>query len=612
MNLKFTYLFALVIFATSQLKSQTYWQQKVDYTINVEFEPKKHQYSGEEKLVYTNNSPDTLNRLFFHLYPNAFQPNSMMDERSRVISDPDKRVGDRIFNLKPNEYGFLKVKSLKLNGKKQETLEVGTILEVKIDKVILPGTTVTIEVEFEGQSPVQIRRSGRDNAEGVDYSVSQWYPKLCEYDVQGWHANPYIAREFYGVWGNFDVTIEIDGSYVVAATGVLQNPNEIGYGYSDKEIIHKSGKKIKWHFKAENVHDFVWAADTEYKHTTLTRKDGTILHFFYIPGPKTTENWEKFPKIIDEAFNWINKRYGQYPYPVYSFIQGGDGGMEYAMATLITGERPLASLVGVAVHELMHSWYQMVLGTNESLYSWMDEGFTSFASTETMDYLKSKSLIPGKRDSFLFKSTINGFANFQKSGYEEPLTVHSDHFSTNAAFSVGSYTKGQLALVQLDYIVGTKVFDKSLLDYFNKWKFKHPTPNDFIRVFEKNSNLELDWFKEYWVNTTHTIDYAIDSLDDDKNLMLVNKSKMPMPIDLIVTLKNGKKHLYYIPQSIMRGEKEPDLKYDMYTIANDWDWTHQKYTLKLKESKKDIKSIEIDPSYRMVDSNRSNNILDIN
>lgn len=611
MNQRLTYLIALVIITCSQIKSQTYWQQKVEYTINVEFEPKKNQYKGDETLVYTNNSPDTLNRLFFHLYPNAFQPNSMMDERSRVISDSDRRVGDRISKLKPDEYGFLKVSTLKLNGKKQEILEEGTILEVKLDKVILPGSTVKIEVEFEGQSPVQIRRSGRDNSEGVDYSMAQWYPKLSEYDIQGWHANPYIAREFYGVWGTYNVNIEIDNRYVVAATGVLQNANEIGYGYTDKTIEHKAGKKLKWKFKAENVHDFVWAADTGYKHTSLTRKDGTTLHFFYIPGAKTTESWEKLPMIMDEAFNWINKRYGQYPFPVYSFIQGGDGGMEYPMATLITGERPLVSLVGVAVHELMHSWYQMVLGTNESLNSWMDEGFTSFASTETMDYLKSKMLIPGKRDSLLFKSTINGFSNFQKSGYEEPLTVHSDHFSTNAAFSVGSYTKGQLALVQLDYIVGKKVFDKSLLDYFNKWKFKHPTPNDFIRVFEKNSNLELDWFKEYWVNTTHTIDYAVDSLDDDKNLLLLNNSKMPMPIDLIVTLKNGKKHLYYIPQSIMRGEKEPDVKHDMYTIAKDWDWTHNRYTLKLKESKKDIKSIEIDPSYRMVDSNRSNNILEI-
>ncbi len=223
-----------------------------------------------------------------------------------------------------------------------------------------------------------------------------------------------------------------------------------------------------------------------------------------------------------------------------------------------------------------------------------------------MDFLVRKGLISGKASDFIFKPTMDGFGKFTESGMEEAISTHSDHYTTNTAYSVGSYTKGELALVQLNYIVGKEVFDRALLRYYNDWKFKHPTPNDFIRVFEKESNLELDWFKEYWVYTTKTIDYAVDTLMD-KNLMLSNRSLLPMPLDVLVTLKNGKKHLYYIPQSIMRGEKKPDVDHDSYTICKDWDWTHPTYMLQIEEKNSEISSIEIDPSYRMMDVNRENN-----
>ena len=184
-------------------------------------------------------------------------------------------------------------------------------------------------------------------------------------------------------------------------------------------------------------------ADPDYTHTSLERKDGMVMNFYYQENEKTRENWEMLPEIMDEAFEYINKHFGQYPYEQYSFVQGGDGGMEYPMATFITGERSLGSLVGVSVHELMHSWYQMILGTNESLHSWMDEGFTSYASSRVMNHLKEKGLIPGKVMANPFMGTYMGFANFQKSGFEEPLSTHSDHFERNQAYGVAAYTKGK-------------------------------------------------------------------------------------------------------------------------------------------------------------------------
>ena len=348
----FVFSFFLLLSIQFVIAQPERWQQRVQYKMDIDFDVKKHQFNGNQIIKYTNNSPDTLDRIFYHLYFNAFQPGSMMDVRSRTISDPDPRVDDRIFNLTPEEIGYHKISALSQDGIPLNFEMVETILEVKLAKPILPGKTTSLEMSFSSQVPLQIRRSGRNNAEGIDYSMAQWYPKLCEYDYQGWHANPYIGREFYGVWGDFDVTLHIDAKYMVGGTGYLQNPEQIGKGYTQNTVIPKPDKngKLSWHFIAPNVHDFLWAADPDYTHTSLKRADGLTLHFYYQSNDKTKDNWEALPAIMDKAFDYINKNFGQYDYKQYSFIQGGDGGMEYPMATLITGERNIGSLAGVAVH----------------------------------------------------------------------------------------------------------------------------------------------------------------------------------------------------------------------------------------------------------------------
>ncbi|HMT00145.1 MAG TPA: M1 family peptidase, partial [Saprospiraceae bacterium] len=239
----------LLVGCSFSIFGQSYWQQEANYFMDVNLDSGRHHLKGKQTIEYSNNSPDTLTKLFYHLYFNAFQPNSEMDLRSRTLPDPDRRVGDRISKLSSEEIGYQRVKSLTMNGKRLVYQEEGTILEVFLKQPILPGQKVKLEMEFESQIPVQIRRSGRNNKEGIDYSMAQWYPKLCEYDEMGWHPNPYIAREFYGVWGNFDVKLTMDSKFIVAATGVLQNAAEIGYGYADVEIKNRP-KKHTWHFKA--------------------------------------------------------------------------------------------------------------------------------------------------------------------------------------------------------------------------------------------------------------------------------------------------------------------------------------------------------------------------
>jgi hypothetical protein len=626
LNISKFVLFAFFLINQVNAQDQNRWQMSCKYFMDVELNTKKHHMSGTQTIILFNNSPDELTKVFYHLYFNAFQPGSQMDERSRTIPDPDLRVADRISKLKPEETGWHKIKKLKHNNQNVEFKIEETILEVTLNTPIKPGSVDTFYMEFESQVPLQIRRSGRDSEEGIDYSMSQWYPKMCNYDYQGWHANPYVAREFYGIWGDFDVKITLPSNYIIGASGYLQNKNEIGYGYEDKGITIEKHKKnnLTWHFFAPNVHDFFWGADPDYVHDVVNLDDTTQIHFLYQEKGEFADYWKKSQQEMIKAFNFIEKKFGDYPYRQYSFVQGGDGGMEYPMGTLITGKRGYGSLVGVMIHELMHTWYQMLLGTNEALYAWMDEGFTSYASTVVNNELNPRSK-QTKDNPFpnIHSGSFAGYFATIEAGIEEPLTVHADHFMTNSAYYAAAYSKGAVFLHQLEYIIGKEALNKTLLEYYNTWRFRHPNVNDFIRIAEKVSGFELDWYKEYFVNTTHSVDYAVDAVFEDKNKTKVtlkrmegksknglNIGRMPLPIDLIVEYKDGKETktaYYYIPLDLTRAEKKDESLYGERTILDDWWWTKTNYDLVLPFKFSNITKIIIDPSTRMADVKRDNN-----
>lgn len=611
------FIFFILVFSNTYAQPDR-WQQRVQYNMNVNLDVHTNILKGTQHIIYYNNSPDTLKKIFIHLYWNAFQPNSMMDVRSQElgktvlgydkngnpIQDWDARVKDRIANLKPTEIGYQKVLSLKINGQSQQTIEHETILEVVLSNPILPKNKVNIETEFEAQVPVQIRRSGRDNAEGIRYSMSQWYPKICEYDNEGWHPSFYVAREFYGVWGNYDVILTLDKHYLIGASGYLQNPTRIGFGYEAKgeKVTKYNSDNLTWHFIAPNVHDFVWAADPQYKHIVKEIQNGPTVHFIYKNVDSLETKWQYLIEGVTKAYPYMAKTFGPYPYKQYSFIQGGDGGMEYPMATLIKGPS-----LGTAIHEWMHSWYQMMLGTNETLYPWVDEGFTQYATDRVMGFLKKDS-------NFIYKNEYDYYYHLVRSKLEEPLTTPADHYNTNFAYGIASYSKGAIFLEQLGYIVGERVRDKILLEYYNTWKFKHPNPSDFIRIAEKLSGLQLQWYKQYWINTTKTIDYSIDSLweeNNNTNIRIKNIGKIPMPIDVLIHYKDDMKELHYIPLNLMLGTK---LQEDMVIprkVYAEWKWTHPTYTIQTNRKLTDIISVEIDPSMRMADIDRRNNMLEL-
>jgi hypothetical protein len=612
---KFLYLFFL---STNAILAQNnpnpgYWQQHVDYKMEVSMDTKSYQYNGKQNLVYTNHSPDTLYRVYYHLFNNAFQPNSAMDARIKSIADPDKRMinenkQSRIATLKPNEIGYLNITNFKQDGIIAKNKTVGTILEVDLAKPLLPNTSTTFTLDFNGQVPIQIRRSGRNNKEGVAFSMAQWYPKIAEYDNDGWQADPYIAREFHGVWGNFDVKITIDKDYILGGSGYLQNKNEIGYGYQDAGVIVKIPKKEKtltWHFIAPNVHDFTWAADKEYIHDIAQVPNGATIHFLYKNNPNILENWKKLQPKTVQLMQLYNKTIGVYPYKQYSVIQAGDGGMEYAMCTLILGEGKFDGMLSLTAHEMAHSWFQHVLATNESKNAWMDEGFTSWLEDYALNEMADVKKVNPYEDSY------NNYYSLVNSGKEQPLTTHSDRFDENRPYSVGSYGKGALFLSQLEYLIGKNNLMKTLKRYYADFKLTHPTPNDIRRTAEKVSGANLDWYLNDWTKTTNTIDYGIKSveeIDRKTKITLQRIGRMPMPLDVLVIYEDGTQESFYIPQTLMRWTKEnqnPNIK---RTVLQGWDWAFPTFEMVLEKEKKSIKAIIIDSSGLMTDVNRNNNL----
>ena len=611
------------VFCVAQSKG--YWQQKADYKMDVSMDVETYQYKGKQKLVYTNNSSDTLRRVYYHLYNNAFQPGSEMDARVQSIVDPDGRMitkiktaegkeikESRISKLQPNEMGYLHISNFKQDGVSAIAKEVGTILEVTLSKPIFPGKKTTFTLDFDGQVPIQIRRSGRNNAEGVELSMAQWYPKMAEFDFEGWHADPYIGREFHGVWGNFDVKITIQKDYILGGSGYLKNKNEIGFGYEDKKVKKDpNAKTLTWHFIAPNVHDFTWAADKEYLHDKLVRPDGVTLHFLYKNNSKIIDTWKQAQTKTSQIMDYYNTIVGQYPYQQYSVIQGGDGGMEYAMCTLVLGEGKLDGFVGLIAHEMGHSWFQHILASNESKHGWMDEGFTSFIEDLAVNELAEK-----KVDN-PFVGAYKSYIDLANSGKEQSLTTHSDRYDFNKTYSIASYSKGELFLSQLIYLIGKENLMKTLKRYYNDFKFKHPTPNDIKRTAERISGANLDWYLTDWTQTLNTIDYGIKNVEGATDgiprtvVSLERIGRTPMPIDVLIEYTDGTKEIFYIPLRMMSFEKEnptPDVK---RTILKDWAWGNPNYFFEIDKSKPSIKKITLDPSGLMAEVKKDNNVFEM-
>lgn len=611
---KFSFLLIFALFCANLFGQRAgYWQQAVDYKMDINVDEKKFQYDGKMTLKYTNNAPETLKKVYFHLYYNAFQPGSAMDHRLVNIADPDGRmviksgtkenpiIQSKIAQLKPEDQGFHQIKSIKQNGKTLKYKVSGTILEVELAQAMAPNTSTNLDMEWLAQIPQIIRRGGKNTTEGVDFSMTQWYPKMAHYDEFGWHLDEYIGREFIAPFGDFDVKIHIQKDYVIGSSGKLQNPTEVK-GYVSGAKVKESKGKATWHFFAKQIHDFAWAADKDFVVTKQQVPNGPELYFVRQNDESIAKNWADAEIPTVKFFEYMDTHFGDYPWETYTVVQGGDGGMEYGTVTLITGKRNFESLVGVIFHEVAHAWYQHLFGFNETVDEWMDEGFGSYA--EHIAYLEifNKPIEPNPN-----WGAYESYFDLAKSGVEEPMSLLADYYNYNYAYGVQAYVKGQVYLIQLEYIIGKDNLKKVFHEFYKQWKFKHPTPNDFKRVAEEVSGINLKWYHNLFVNTTRVINYGVKEVNN-KEIHLQNLSNFNMPIDLYVEYADGSKELFYIPALEMRGEK-PMEKFDFYkgvkrTVVEPWKWTTPDYKVSVN---KEVKRVIIDPTKRLADIDYSNN-----
>tara|TARA_Y100000385_G_scaffold60562_1_gene59048 strand:+ start:2234 stop:4060 length:1827 start_codon:yes stop_codon:yes gene_type:complete len=600
---KFYVLIIICQLCFFNVQAQEYWQQEVEYEIDVDLNSRNHSLKGDLVLSYTNNSPEYLNEVFYHLYWNAFQPGSMLSNMANIPTlFKDNAISDKIEKFKNSEWGEQIIEELTLNGEVLSFYIDQTILHAKLSKPIKPGETVIFKIKYTTRIPKLVERGGRKGPEGVDYSFTQWYPKICVFDKDGWHPDIYVAREFYGDYGTFNVNITADSDYLIGGSGVLQNADEIGHGYSDKFIKHRKGKRLTWNFVAKNVHDFSWVADKKFIHERSKTRSGIDLHFIYRKDKKSSRflSKEKFKDDVKNYFSFMEKRFGSYDWPQFTIIQGGEGAMEYPMATVMQVQsNSYEGLLSTVIHEASHMWYYGMLGTDEQQYSWMDEGFTSFAEDEAMNFLLGKNVL-NPHNNYLSR-----FSKVATTSWIEPTATLANYFDGKYPYQLAAYMKGSLFLVQLRGIIGEEVFWSTMHRYKKEWAFKHPNPREFIRIAEKESGMILDWYLNLWIQTNKYSDPSIDSVysDDERftQVILSRNGSLPLPVDLKVILKSGLEENYTIPLSSMFGSKKN------YINLGPWNYTQRSRVFSLNTSIKDIKKIILDPNYWIADVKRKNN-----
>ncbi len=640
--------------AWSNVEAQTHvpsWHQSVHYWIDVELDPIQRIAYGKEKIIYTNHSPDTLTVLYLNLYVNAFKKTSHMEAYQNERNQYEG--GSLISQLDDRYLGYNNVRDVR-NGKGDFLdFEIDdTILKITLDEPLLPGVSATISMDFELKVPWLMRRMGWRNREGVEFSMAQWYPKLCVYDQKGWHRNYYLGREFYGEFATFDVSITLPESYVVGATGHLQNAEDIGamtakdpaetlgdrlfqsaFAGNDsgpapankelesvlsefsKIMKQQKGPKLRtWRYHAEKVHDFAWCADPDYIYEKVDHQ-GVRIHLLY--QPDVADKWKEMKIWTVQILDFMNTRVGVYPYEDFTIAQAGDGGMEYPNIVFITGDRDRKSLASVTAHEMAHNWFYGLIANNETMEAWLDEGITSYYTTRLMEHLFGRYANIDYTSPFQQKwypkedartATYAELEWWIKQGYEEKALQHADFFKSDRSHLYTVYYKGEVFMFTLQYYFGRDKLDELMRRFYATWRQNHVYTEDMKRFFEKETGIELDWLFEEWLNTTESCDYAIkktssrrtDQGSYETEVLLKRHGFIEMPLDVALTLDNDSVIVYRIPSH----PDDPDIP--GYIRQPVWNKVSTDYGMYVELDHR-VKRVDIDTTLLLPDVNRMNN-----
>ncbi len=505
----FLFLFANTLLLIAN--AQNYWQQQLDYKIDVTLIDKQHALKGFLTLDYTNNSPDKLDFIWFHLWPNAYKNDSTAFAK-QVIKDKDgaKRLAAII------DKGYMDSLNFMANGQRLKTEahpEHIDIIKVLLPQSLEPGKKITITTPFYTKMATYNSRSGHN---GESYIVAQWYPKPAVYDRHGWHPMPYLDQgEFYSEFGSFAVNITTPSAYIVGATGNLQNAAELeqykaigkanvaAKSNTNKLAYKPSGTAKTLSYKAENVHDFAWFADKSFvvRYDTLKLPSRTVDVFTY-HHPDGNKNWVNSASYVKEGARKYSSYIGEYPYPVVQAVEGPkndmSGGMEYPMITLITSpDADEPNLDAVIAHEVGHNWFYGILASNERAHAWLDEGLNTYYQFRyEAERWKTNSIFGNQIPKEVKDKPVSDFQSILYNAMmnipmNTPIETPAANFANKEEYGIVTYIKTAVWMYYFEVEFGKEKVDKAMQAYFNQWKFKHPYPEDFKAILEKEIGKDL-------------------------------------------------------------------------------------------------------------------------
>jgi peptidase M1-like protein len=579
----------------------SYWQQRADYRIVATLDPAADELRGRETITYANHSPDALPYLWLFVEQNICSPGSvtnLLDQPPLVFLSSSFDFSCKGFNKGPT------LKSLKVGGKDAHYTVYGTTLRIDLDRPLAAGATLAIDAEWS--FPVPPYGAGRMGHDGPLYEIAQWYPRMVVYDdIRGWNHEPYIgAGEFYLEYGSFDVTLTVPASYIVAATGTLRNPEDVLTAdqrarlaralKSDSAVAIISAEEaadsaprtrpttsgtLTWHYTADSVRDFAFAAAPGMR-WDASGYDGILIETLY--RPKAVP-WQQANRMARAAIKYFSEQWYKYPYSHATTVEGPVEGMEYPMLTFVPSSNDPTELQWVVSHEFGHEWFPMVVGSNERLYPWMDEGFNTFIDLGgAAQYFKGTAY----GDS-IEAHPLHLYKDHAIAGKEQPLI--SRPVEVSDLFWVG-YQKPALMMQMLRYeVLGRDRFDPAFREYIKTWAYKHPAPADFFRMMRDQSGMDLDWFWRSWVFGTDRLDQAVESVTNSGGgaaVVLGNRGSMVMPLEMDVTFEDNTTERVKLPV-------------EMWNLGSRFTW---------RSKNRGVRRVEIDPRHALPDVDRSNNV----
>ncbi|TDE45918.1 M1 family peptidase [Flavobacterium rhamnosiphilum] len=597
-----------------------YWQNRADYQLTAVLNEKNNEVIGSEILTYTNNSPDKISFLWMNVDQNLFKNNSRGET---VIPITGSRNGDKgqVFD------GGHKIKSIKIvsgkNGKTVETEAKFEIIDTRM-QIFLPqdlnpnGGSIKLKIDFSFISPDfgSDRMGVLETQNGKIFTMAQWYPRMCVYDdVKGWNTLPYLgAGEFYLEFGDFDVTITAPANHIVVSSGELMNPSEVytaeqqkrwaTASQSDKTVTIRSAEEVtntasrpsgkstlNWHFKIKNARDVSWASSAAFiidaAKINLPSGKKSLAISAYPVESAGQDAWSRATEYTKSSVENYSKRWFEYPYPAATNVAGNEGGMEYPAIVFCDWQSKDRELWRVTDHEFGHGWFPMIVGSNERLFAWMDEGLNTFINS-----LSAEDFNNGE-----YKSKPKDMQRMSKrltNPELEPIMTAPDGMK-ESNLGLLAYEKPSSGLVMLrEQVLGKERFDKAFRVYTERWAFKHPTPDDFFRTMENVSGEDLNWFWRAWFVNNWSLDQGISKIKYLKNnpklgalIYIENLEKMAMPVVLEIKTKSGATNRVQLPVEI---------------------WQRNTNWVFKNASTEEIDTITIDPDHALPDVNTKNNV----